>query len=83
MVELEDPSSKARYSSNLENDTYQHDSTLTVCIAINYGSHRDKMNVIISLAKTIASGELAADDVTTRMTFHLFSAPTAVFPILI
>ena len=48
----------------LENDTYRRDSTLTVCLGINYGGRRDMINASISLAKAIASGELTADDVT-------------------
>jgi undecaprenyl diphosphate synthase len=65
--ELEDPripDGLRGILQKLENDTYQQESTLTVCIAINYGGRRDMVNASITLAKAIASGELAPDDVT-------------------
>lgn len=48
----------------LEQDTFELPSTLTVCIAINYGGRQDILNASLKMAQAIADGELNADEVT-------------------
>lgn len=49
----------------LERDTADFSpTTLTVCIAINYGGRQDILNASVKLSQAIASGELKEDQVT-------------------
>lgn len=59
------PQSLCHVLQKLERDTAGFPSTsLTVCIAINYGGRQDIVNASVRMAQAIASGDLHADEVT-------------------
>ena len=58
------PNSLRNILQKLERDTSELSSTLTVCIALNYGGRQDILNASVKMAQAIASGELNAEEVT-------------------